>query len=244
MDLLWEPILWFIASIVFACMAIYFIYKYFKINEEAKPFILGWIMFIGAFTIARTIETVRRYFIGSYYDILDEGFQITGLNLILRLSYYIIAWSAITLLFFLLEKYIMKEGMKKNTHYILTIFAALEGIFSVCLYFSAAAVWNLLIVTGLFFIIAFFPLFFFVYLAKNAITKSQRIAWVVILVGFFFFLIGVMFDLPETSLVLLQYGGIDIHAELWMIVHYGTPLLQAVGGTLVGTGFAIIYRNV
>ncbi len=241
-DPVMEPILWFIVSAVFALIAIYFIYKYTKISQEAKPFILGWILFIGAFTVARTIETVRRYYIGSYYDIIEQNFTlIDPLNLVLRLLYYIIAWSAITIFYFVLEKYIMKGGMKKNTRYILTVFSALEGIFSVLLYFTAAAAWNLLIVSGLFFVVAFFPLFLFVYITINSITREQKIAWVVILIGFLLFLLGVMADLPETALVLEQYGGIILPVDL---VHYGTPILQVAGGILVGTGFAIIYRKV
>ena len=241
-DLVMEPILWFMASAVFGLIAIYFIYKHTKIGEEAKPFILGWILFIGAFTVARTIETVRRYYIGSYYDIIEQNFTlINPLNLVLRLSYYIIAWSAITIFYFVLEKYIMKQGMKKNTRYILTIFSALEGIFSVLLYFTAAAAWNLIIVSGLFFVVAFFPLFLFIYIAMNSITREQKIAWIVIMIGFLLFLAGVMLDLPETALVLEQYGGITLPVEL---VHYGTPLLQVAGGVLVGTGFAVIYRKV
>ncbi|MHA1129826.1 MAG: hypothetical protein ACTSQQ_03365 [Candidatus Helarchaeota archaeon] len=236
-----EPLLWFITSAVFLCILIYFIKKYFKINPEAKPFILGWILFIGGFTIARTIETIRRYYIGSYYDIIDSGFQINGLNLWLRLSYYIIAWSAITIFYFVLEKYIMKEGMKKNTRYVLTIFSALEGLFSATLYFTAATIWNLLIVASFFFIVAFFPIFFFIYLAKNAITKEQRYAWIFITVGFLLFILGVMADLPETSLVLSQYAGSTLPI---LLVHYGTPLLQMGGGVLVGTSFAIIYKEV
>jgi len=246
-----EPVLWFIASGVFTCIAIYFIIKYFKIGEEAKPFILGWILFVGAFTIARTIETIRRYYVGSYFDIFNPfspsspiPFTITGLNLILRLLYYIVAWSAITIFFFILEKYIMKAGMQKNTRYILTLFSALEGSFSVVLYFTAAAPWNLLIVASIFFVIAFCPVIFFIYFAKHAITRSQRIAWLVIMVGFLLFLIGVMFDLPETALALYQNAGINIHLEFGELIRYGTPILQAVGGTLVGVGFATIYRNV
>lgn len=241
-DIPLEPILWFIASGIFAVIAIYFINKYTKINEEAKPFILGWILFVGAFTIARTIETVRRYYIGSYYDILEQNFTLTDpVNLALRLSYYIIAWSAITIFYFVLEKYIMKEGMKKNTKYILTVFSALEGLFSITLYFTAAAAWNLIVVAGLFFVVAFFPLFLFIYIAKNSITRNQKIAWIIILIGFILFILGVMADLPETALVLNQYSGVALPLEL---VHYGTPILQASGGILVGTGFAIIYKNI
>ncbi len=240
-DPVMEPILWFITSGVFIGILIYFIVQYFKINPEAKPFILGWILFNGGYLVARTIETIRRYYIGSYYDILDSGFQITGLNLALRLSYYIIAWTAITIFYFVLEKYIMKESMKKNTRYALTIFSALEGTFSAMLYFTAAAAWNLLVVAGLFFVVAFFPIFFFIYLAKNTITREQRYAWIIIMVGFLLFILGVMADLPETALVLSQYAGTAL--PVWL-VHYGAPIHQMVGGALVGTGFAIIYKGV
>ncbi|HUX98237.1 MAG TPA: hypothetical protein VMV49_01670 [Candidatus Deferrimicrobium sp.] len=241
-DLVIEPPLWFIVSAIFAIITIYFINKYKKIGAEARPFILGLVLFIGSFTIARTIETIRRYYIGSYYDIIDSNFTLIGANLILRLCYYIIAWAGITIFYFVFEKHIMKKGMQKNTRYILTFCSAAEGFFSCLLYFTAAAAWVLYCVIILFFIVVFFPIIFFLYLVKMAISREQKIAWVIVSLGFLLALLGVMGDLPEASLIVTQYFGVPFLPPAF--IHYGTPILQAVGATLLGIGFATIYKVV
>ncbi|NVM27990.1 MAG: hypothetical protein HWN65_04025 [Candidatus Helarchaeota archaeon] len=237
LDLLVEPVLWLIASGSGAILAALFIKKYFKIGEEAKPFILGIGMFALFFTIARTIETIRRYFgIGSYYDIIDTNFGITGLNLGFRFTYYIISYTGIAIFYFVFERNVIKTGLKKNTRYILTIFSLAEIFFTCMLYFTGAAVWAMTGVIVLFFVIAFVPIYFFLYLAKTALSREQKIAWLIVTVGFVLFVLGVMGDLPEAYMI-TQY----IPAEF---IHYGTPLLQAGGSILMGSGFAIIYKNV
>ncbi len=241
-DLLLEPILWLIVSGIITILAIFFILKYRKIEEEAKPFIFGLILFICCFLIARTIETIRRYWIGSYYDIIDSHFSITGLNLALRLSYYIIAWSGITIFYYVFETHIMKEGMQKNTWYILTIFSALEGIFSCFLYFTSATDWVMFCVIGFFFVVAFFPVFLFLYTAKMAISRRQRVAWIGITIGFLIFVLGVMADLPEAYLVVTEYMGLEYFPPVF--IHYGTPIMQAMGTVLMGIGFAVLYENI
>ncbi len=241
-DLMLEPPLWFLVSGIFAIITFYFINKYRKIGEEARPFILGIIIFVGCFTIARTIETIRRYWIGSYYDIIDSHFSITGLNLVLRLSYYLIAWAAITIFYFMFEKHIMKKGMNINTRYILSICSAAEGTFSCILYFTAAAQWVLYCVSILFFVIVFFPIIFFLYLSKMAPMKGQKIAWIIVTIGFILVLLGVIADLPETFLVVTQYMGASFFSP--ELIHYGTPILQALGAFFLTIGFARIYKNV
>jgi hypothetical protein len=135
----------------------------------------------------------------------------------------------------------MKKGMKKNTYYILTIFSAAEGISSFLLYFTGAAVWVLYGVIAFFFVVVVFPVIFFLYLSKMAIMKGQKIGWIVVTFGHILFLLGVMFDLPEAYLVITQYMGTSLPQVL---IHYGTPVLQASGAILLGVGFATIYKNV
>jgi len=228
-----EPILWLIASGIFIIISCFFLIKYFKSDREAK-FILGVGMFALFFTIARTIETIRRYFgIGNYYDILEYNFGIRDLNLALRLIYYLISYIGIAVFYYVFEKNIIKKGMNKDTKYVLTIFSLAEIFFTYMLYFTAAALWAMVGVVSLFFVIAFVPIYFFLYLAKTALTRKQEFAWIVITIGFCLFVIGVMGDLPEAYMV-TRY----LPEEL---IHYGTPILQASGGILMGTGFALIY---
>lgn len=234
-----EAGLWIMVSGLLLIVTLVFIRKYMKIDEAAKPFIFGLILFIGTFTIARTVETIRRHFVVGIFnaDIIGSNFQLDGLNLILRLSYYVIAWTGITIFYFVFEKYVMKEGMKKNTRYILTMSSALEGIFSCLLYFTANALWNQVFVIVFFFGVAFFPPLFFLYVAFHSITREQKIAWLMITAAFFLFVAGVMIDLPESWVILTQ----TLPPE---VIHFAPPILQALGLGFMGAGFATIYKNV
>ncbi|MHA1266599.1 MAG: hypothetical protein ACTSRS_15290 [Candidatus Helarchaeota archaeon] len=231
-----ELALWLNVSGLFLIFTLILIRKYRRIGEEAKPFIFGIILFLMTFLIARTIETIRRHFVsGDYYDIVNSNFQIEGINLILRLSYYIIAWTGITIFYFVFERYIMKEGMKKNTRYFLTICSALEGSFSCLLYFTANAIWVQAIVFILFFGVAFFPILFFSYVAVKSLTRRQRIAWFLNTIGLFLFIAGVMIDLPEAAMI-TQTMPLEL-------VHFVPPILQAIGVLAMGIGFLAIYQE-
>ena len=229
-----ESSLWIIVSIIFALITLFFVNKYRKMDKEAKPFILGLIFFIGAFMIARTIETYRRYFYsGNYYDIVESGFMIYGVNLILRLLYYIIAWGGISVFYFVFEKYIMD----KKTKYIMTFCSILEGTFSCLLYFTHNDPWNFMVVTILFFGVAFIPLISFTYLAIKAIYRSNRIGWLLNVIGFIFFVLAVMADLPEAYIFVQN---IPISQDL---IRYFNPIEMAIGAILMGTGFWIMYKS-
>ena len=72
--------------------------------------------------------------------------------------------------------------------------------------------------------------------------KGQKIAWVIVTIGFILVLLGVMADLPETFLVVTQYMGASFFSP--ELIHYGTPILQALGAIFLTIGFARIYKNV
>ncbi len=232
-DPVMEPTLWLMVSIIFCIFAVYFIYKYRKIEPEGRSFIFGLIIFSITFAIARLIETIRRYFyINDYYDIVDSNFTITGINLLLRLSYYIIAWTGITVFFFVFEKYIME----KKTKFLITVSSSLEGIFSCLLYFTAEAFWNFTIVVILFFGVAIVPIILFLYLSIKGLYLSNKIAWIINTIGFLFFLLGVIGDLPESYIFVQNIPGI--------LLHYFNPIAESLGAILMGIGFSIIYKNV
>ena len=120
-----EIILWYTAvSICFILMVIF--YNQYRKREIAKPFFLGLTLFMITYGIARLIENIRRYSIGSYNDIFDAwvaGTQITGINFILRFLYYAIAWTGISIMFLEMEKFIFK-GQTKYIIGILSIIVA------------------------------------------------------------------------------------------------------------------------
>ena len=231
-----EPILWLIVSVTLAGIAIYFFLLYRKVDEEAKPFILGLSLFLLTFCIARTIETIRRFWYGSYDEIVAANFTLTGLDLTLRMLYYVVSWSGISIFYYVLEKHTLKQGFRKNTRYILVISSIAEAVFTISLYFTSAASWIVLFVTIFFLIAAFFPVILFLYIIKIAPQRNQKKIWLIICIGFIFFLLGVMGDLPESYLVVTQYIGAPYLPP--MLIHYGTPILQATGVIFMGFGFA------
>jgi hypothetical protein len=196
-------------------------------GEEAKPFILGLVLFALLFMIGRILETLARYYIisGSTYDLL-------------HLLYFIIPWTGNTIFYFVFEKYIMKKGIKKNTRYILTIFSIIEGILLSSMVFAKDPLWSglMLAASAGFFVLGFFPIGLFIYLSLKAMSKDQKVAWLVIMVGFIFFVVSVAIELPEATLFTQSFPE--------EFIHYGAPIMQALGVILMGSGFAIIYKNI
>jgi len=228
LDPIVEPILWFIVSGCFLVMALYFgWYKYPRMGKEGKPFILGIALFALLFMIGRTLETFALFFgvSPSLYEIL-------------HLLYFIIPWTGNTIFYFVFEKYIMKLGMQKNTRYILTISSAIEGTLLCFLIFAEGNLWwgILIAATAGFFILGFFPVGLFIYLSMKAISRDQKVSWLVIMAGFILFVVSVAIELPE-AWVFTQ----NLPAEL---IHYGAPIMQALGVVLMGSGFAILYKNI
>lgn len=225
-----EVVLWCAASLILWIVAVFFIYKSTKIDKEARPFIYGIAIFTMSFGIARMIETIRKYSIGSYYDVIESGFNITGVNLWLRIAYYIIAWAGITVLYYSFEKYVMN----KKTKYILTIFSILEAILASALYFTSRNSWIFLFAVLNFLVIGLFPIALFLYLSYKSLYKSTRIAWIIITIGFIFFALGMMGDLPEAWFFIYK---LDQY-----IIRYFTPLAQIAGVILMAIGFSTIYK--
>ena len=192
---LMEVTLWYtVIGICFLMMIIFFL-QWKKRDSLQKPFFLGLVMFALFYFIARLIENVRRYSIGSYNDVFDAwiaGSQISGLNFVLRILYYIFSWIGLTVMFYNIEKHIFKKNK-----FLLTIVSATEGTVSIINYF----IFNLVtfwLSTILFFVIMFIPLMFF-NLARKTPPGSIRRACIVVGIGIVLFAVGVMIDLPEFS---------------------------------------------
>ncbi|MHA1651322.1 MAG: hypothetical protein ACTSYB_14110 [Candidatus Helarchaeota archaeon] len=229
LDPIGEPILWFLVSIIFGIISVYFILKFRKMEKGTRSFISGIIFFSTAFMVSRTIENIRRYCgIGGYYDLFD----ITGLNLALRLAYYTILWAGIAMLYFVFEKYVMNQ----KTKYILTIFSIITCIFSWAQYLTQGAAFIFPMYVACFFIVALFPIPLFAYCSKTSINKSQQIAWITMIIGFVFLLLGVLGDSPEAFFITLNLDQ--------PFVHYFTPIAEAAGAIVMAYSLSTIYKYV
>jgi hypothetical protein len=123
-----EPILWFSASAIFFFLGLYFLQKLIKSGKESRFFFSGLTVFFFGWGIARLLETIRRYYVGSYYDIIEDvisgNFTISGLNLILRLAYVIISWGAVVYFYIVTETIFLN----KKSYYIFSISTVVQLI--------------------------------------------------------------------------------------------------------------------
>jgi len=228
-----EISLWYVAvGICFALMIIFLI-QYIKRDSLQKPFFLGLVMFAVCYSTARLIENIRRYSVGSYNDIFDSwvaGTQIVGLNFILRFLYYAIAWLGITIMFFNIERHILKKNK-----YFLTIVSATEGTVSIINYF----VFNLVtfwISSLLFFVVMFMPLMF-LNLARKTPKGSIRRACIVVALGITLFAVGVMIDLPEFAYVNYALGQVSPEQIIRLIA----PIIIICALLLLNFGFRAFF---
>jgi len=228
-----EISLWYITVVICFIMMIIFIIQYKKRDSLQRPFFLGLVMFSICYTVARLIENIRRYQIGSYNDIFEAwvaGDQITGLNFILRFLYYFIAWIGITIMFFNIERHILK-----NNKYFLTIVSATEGTVSIINYinFNLITFWLAAI---LFFVVLFMPLMF-LNLARKTPAGSVRRASIIIAIGITLFAIGVMIDLPEFSYVNYLLGTLSLEETIRLVA----PIIIITALLLLNFGFRTFF---
>lgn len=228
-----EILLWSMDILVFCVITISFIYKYRKMEAGTRAFIMGIIVFAGFFTISRIIETVRKVEFGTFYqDIYLLNFKLEGIDLILRLLYYLFIWTGIAIFYFVFEKYVMN----KKTRFILFITSLVTLGLSIIIYFTGFTDWIFIVYAICFFIVGLFPIALFLYLSRKALNTAQRIAWLIIVVGFIFLLLGVLGDMPEAYIV-TQY--LDP-----TFIRYFTPISQTIGALLMAYSLSIIYKYV
>ncbi|MHA1301902.1 MAG: hypothetical protein ACTSO9_21000 [Candidatus Helarchaeota archaeon] len=183
-------------------------------------FFVGW-------SVARILETVRRYYVGYYYDIVDSNFHIYGVNLVLRLSYIIISYASVASLFYTLEDKIFN----KRSYFILTIATIFEIVVGVLVYFNLP---TLILTIIFFFIVGLFPIILFFYFGITNFVDKGR-SWFILSLGLLLFVLGVAGDNPE---------GYNITKYIDpLVIHYGTPILAIIGMILIGTALVRVYRE-
>ena len=202
-------------------------------EEGSGTFILGIVFYATFFTLSRVIETIRRALFGtSFADIFLNNFQLEGLDLVMRLSYYVFIWVGIGIFYFVFEKYVMN----KKTKYILMVTSFFTAFLSFVMYFIGWQDWVFMLYAVCFFVVGLFPVVLFLYLSKTSMNRAQRIAWLIMIGGFLLLLIGVLGDMPEAYMVTQS-----LDPEF---VRFFTPLAQAGGTVLMAYSLSIIYKYV
>ncbi len=223
-----EPILWFTCSAIFFILGQFCFYKFILASEPAKPFFAGLMVFFWGWGFARILETIRRYFVGYYYDIVDNNFHIIGLNLTLRLMYVIISYLAIMCFFYTVED----KVFSRKSYFIFTIATLFEIVVSVLVYFGIP---TLILTIMFFFVVGLAPIvLFFTFGIINFMEKRKP--WLIMGMGLLFFVLGVAGDNPEA------YGVVGTWNPF--VIHYGTSLLCIIGMILIFIAVLQLYREV
>ncbi|MHA1264087.1 MAG: hypothetical protein ACTSRS_02530 [Candidatus Helarchaeota archaeon] len=233
-DYLLEPILWFIAIGVFFFLGLFFFNRYRHSEMEARAFFSGTMVFMFSYVIFRTLEVVRRYFIGvDYNDIVEMwkpgGTPISPLSLNLRLAFLFISWIGIAYFYFRIESTVLE----KKTLFILTIASLLKLVVNPLMYFPQFDFATMeLINTSLFIIAAFFPTCLFAfYSIRNYINKRK--VWAVLSFGMLAYIIGEVGSNPEAYMITSGLNPV--------VVAYGSPLIVIIGGILLTLGLRRLY---
>lgn len=191
-----EVSLWYLAVLISFLLMMVFLFQYKKRESLSRPFFLGLSIFFLSYGVARLIENIRRYTIGSYNDIFNAwilGEQISGSNFWLRFLYYLIAWIGIAVMYFNIERYIFKKN-----RFALTILSIIEGTTSIINYFNFNYItyWSCVLI---FFVVGFFMPLLFLNLARKSPSGPVRNGCILIALGIILLVIAVMVDLPETT---------------------------------------------
>ncbi|HME56617.1 MAG TPA: hypothetical protein VKM55_30735 [Candidatus Lokiarchaeia archaeon] len=228
-----EITLWYSVTLICGVLFVVFILQNKKREKISRPFFLGFSIFLFGYGIARLCENIRRYSIGSYNDVINAWTtvprtQIAGNDLLLRILYYLIAWIAIAILYFNIEKYIFKK-----TRYILTICSLGEGALaiSIYIYFSLISYWAL--VVNFFFVGYFIPILFLNLTREFGNNSAIKKGCVTIALGMLFFVTGVMVDLPESAYFFILLG----QQSPELMIRIISPILVLSGLLVLSLGF-------
>lgn len=236
-DGLWELeiALWIVALLIIYNLGYIFLKKYIREPPESKLLNIGMCLFCFAYPTGRFIELIRSYYVSfeyppglGYYDIVLTNLHLTGINLIMHLTYLITFWSAMTVMVFIIERKVMKKWFF-NTHYILTICSGLTIILVIMMNFQMAWLMPLVGITALVFVGSISIFLFYIAYRSQAKLRSSFIYSVI---GFQLIVIGIFLTHQESYFL---FGA--ILASIEIPIRLGGPLLLIVGITLWARGW-------
>ena len=184
-------------------MAVVFFLESRKRLGYSKPFFRAVGIFALFYAVARLIENIRRYSIGTYNDVVEAwiaGGQISGLNYWLRITYVIISFVGIIFLYYSIERYIFTKN-----RYLITIFSIIQAILSMIsyIYFNDVTFW---LSTIIFMVPAYFLPILFFNAARKAPSKYVRNGCIFTAIGIILITLAVIIDVPEYAYANYVFG--------------------------------------
>ena len=236
-DPFWEIdiLFWFIVVIIFYWLGLFFLRKFMRGSRESRAIDFALTQLFFAFGTARLIENIRSFYIAFVYsigadDIYFLNFHITGINLVMRVLYYAICWSTFAILFYIVEKHILKE-LGYNTRYLVTIGAIIEGFISISIYFNM--LFLMILDDAIFVLVMGTFILFFIILTFRSEGKLRR-SFALCTLGIFLSVFGVMINLPEAYYSF--YAAIE---PIEPVIYLINPFFLIFGGILIAFGFQL-----
>jgi hypothetical protein len=236
-----EPLLWWGA--VLLCMLVALnLFQNYKKAELGKPFRLGSFTFAFLFGIGRAIENIRKFYLASDRVNIVKGWvglgpKIEGIELILRISYYVLAWFSLTIFYYNTEKYVFQ----KKTKFIFMFSAIGEGCVSIALYFTSGIVQ---IIFQVFAVIGFFlcgvaPIVLYLLMALKSTGILRQSAFFAAS-GLIFLVLAIMAELPESMFVAYLVTGQLLDAWLVALV---SPISMMIGLVFLLIGYKKMFSG-
>ena len=198
-------------------------FRYYK--RDKMSFYLGVAIFYVLFVIGRLCEVIRIHF-HPLGKALDPPYSELGFDFWLKTGYTIFSYVGLTIIYFVLERYVFKR--KK---YIFTILVPITTAISIWFTVVDQATYDLLftITVPLYLLILFGIVGMYVYLAGSTSGQVRKNS-IMIIFGILLFELGLVFALPEAQTSLFSAIPIDI---LWI----AAPILSIIGVILQIRGF-------
>lgn len=214
--------LWIINLLEMTFVGFFFLREYKKANMK---FYLGVTLFYVLFTVSRLCEIIRIYFNPEGYDLVPP---FTGLNFILKTSYTVFSYVGITILYFVLERYVFK-GTKMIFTALVPIACALSIWYT--FYSPTDPTYQLLfyIVIPIYAVILLGIVGMYIYLALKSSGEVRRNS-IMIVFGILLFEFGLIFALSEAQTSLFA----SIPLDILIII---SPILSVIGVILQIRGF-------
>jgi hypothetical protein len=214
--------LWIINLIEMTFVGYIFVREYKKANTK---FYLGVMLFYFIFVVARLCEIIRIYFNTEGYDLVPP---YTGLNFILKTCYTLFSYIGITILYFVLERYVFTRTKKIFTA-LVPIACALSIWYT--FYSPTDPIYQLLfnIVIPIYAVILLGIVGMYIYLALKSSGEVRRNS-IMIVLGILLFELGLIFALSEVQTSIFAAIPLDV-----LII--SAPILSIIGVILQIRGF-------
>lgn len=236
-----EPTLWWINVVL--CILVSFIFlQNMRKSATGQKFLTGCFIFSLFFGLGRILENIRKFYIASdRMDIakwfVDLGPAISTTEIVLRIIYYALSWFSISTFYYITEKHVFQG----KTKFIFMFSGIGEGVTAILLYFTDDLLRIIIqmVAVVLFFVCGVAPVLLYLIMAIKSTGVLRQSAFLAAL-GFLFFVMAILAELPESNFVVYLVTGQFLDA--WLIAGLA-PLSMTLGLILLVIGYKKMFAG-